>query len=80
MGQRDLAGALRRLWGRPRTEGTAQGGRPLDLSPASAFDALLDQRIREVERGLDEVKGRVNGLIFLVVGAVVAQVVLGLIR
>jgi hypothetical protein len=52
----------------------------LHLGPATAFDVLLQERINALERGLDEVKGRVNGLIFLVVGAVVAQVVLGLVK
>ncbi|MBF8266518.1 MAG: hypothetical protein HW388_26 [Dehalococcoidia bacterium] len=52
----------------------------VDLSPASTFDALLDQRIRELERHVGELKARVNGLLFLVVGAVIAQIVLGLLR
>ncbi len=58
----------------------AQKAAPLHLGPATAFDVLLQERINALERGLDEVKGRVNGLIFLVVGAVVAQVVLGLVK
>lgn len=57
-----------------------QTAAPLHLGPATAFDVLLQERINALERGLDEVKGRVNGLIFLVVGAVVAQVVLGLVK
>lgn len=52
----------------------------LRLGPATAFDALLQERINALDRGLDELKGRVNGLIFLVVGAVVTQLVLGLVR
>ncbi|MBI2856275.1 MAG: hypothetical protein HYX93_05450 [Chloroflexi bacterium] len=51
----------------------------VDLSPASTFDALLDQRIRDLERHVGELKTRVNGLLFLVVGAVIAQIVLGLL-
>ena len=47
-----------------------------ELSPDSAFDVQMRERVRGLEDGLKEVKGRVNGLIFLVVGAVVAQVVL----
>jgi hypothetical protein len=34
------------------------------------------ERLRAVERDLSEVKGRVNGLIFLVAGTVLAQVIL----
>ena len=48
-----------------------------DLSPASTFDALLEQRISQLDRHVDELKTRVNGLIFLVAGAVIAQIVLG---
>jgi hypothetical protein len=45
------------------------------LSPG-AFRAVVDERLRNLERQLDEVKGRVNGLIFLLAGAVASQIVL----
>jgi hypothetical protein len=44
----------------------------------AAFRTGVDQRLRNVERQLDEVKGRVNGLLFLLAGAVATQVVLRL--
>lgn len=47
------------------------------LSPG-AFRAVVDERLRNMERQLDEVKSRVNGLIFLLAGAVASQVVLRL--
>ena len=47
------------------------------LSPA-AFRAVVDERLRNLERQLDEMKGRVNGLIFLLAGAVATQVILKL--
>jgi hypothetical protein len=47
------------------------------LSPA-AFRAVVDERLRGVERQLDEVKGRVNGLLFLLAGAVASQIILRL--
>lgn len=53
---------------------------PVDLRPPTAFDALLEQRIAALERTLDDLKGRVNGLIFLVVGAVVVQIILGFLK
>ena len=43
---------------------------------AAAFRAMALERLRAVERDLSEVKGRVNGLIFLVAGTVLAQVIL----
>lgn len=52
----------------------------VDLSPRSAFDALLDARLNVLERQVDDLKGRVNGLIFLVVAAVIVQIVIGLLN
>ena len=40
----------------------------------------MELRLGNVERELGEVKGRVNGLIFLVAGTVVTQVVLKLVQ
>jgi hypothetical protein len=47
------------------------------LSPG-AFRAVVDERLRSLERQLDELKGRINGLLFLLAGAVATQVVLRL--
>ena len=41
---------------------------------------LTLQRLKDLERELSEVKSRLNGLIFLVAGAVVVDVVLKLVR
>ena len=62
----ELKDALRKLR-RPRAP-------EVDLSPASTFDALLDQRLGHLERHVEELKTRINGLVFLVIGAVVAQI------
>jgi hypothetical protein len=45
---------------------------------AAAFRAAVQQRLRSLERDVGEVKTRVNGLIFVVIGAVITQVVLRL--
>lgn len=50
----------------------------VDLRPGSTFEALLDQRMCSLEAAMGELKGRVNGLIYLVVGAALVQVVLRL--
>ena len=47
------------------------------LSP-EAFRAVVDERLRSLEHQLNEVKGRVNGLIFLLAGAVATQLILRL--
>ena len=65
-----LKDAIRRLR-RPRPP-------EVDLSPVSTFDALLDQRLDHLERHVEELKTRINGLVFLVIGAVIAQVVLSI--
>jgi hypothetical protein len=43
---------------------------------AAAFRARVEQRMRNLERDIGELKGRLNGLIFVVIGAVITQVVL----
>ncbi len=42
----------------------------------AASQAAMEARMRSVERELGEVKSRVNGLIFLVAGTVVTQVLM----
>jgi hypothetical protein len=69
----DLEGAIARFKPRP----DANGDLPSRVSAAS-FRAMALERLRSVERDVSELKGRVNGLIFVVVGAVITQVVLRL--
>jgi hypothetical protein len=44
------------------------------------FRAVMEERLRNLERQLDELKGRVNGLLFLLAGAVATEVVLRFVR
>ena len=68
-----LERALSRFRRQPGAEGeTARLSAP-------EFRAATEQRLRALEREVVEVKGRVNGLIFVVVGAVITQVVLRLV-
>ena len=69
-----LAEALRRF----RRSPDAGGEVPARVS-AAEFRAAAEQRLRALEREVAEVKGRVNGLIFVVAGAVITQVVLRLV-
>jgi hypothetical protein len=48
---------------------------PLETMTAPAFRALVAERLRSLERDLTEVRTRVNGLLFVVAGAAVTQVV-----
>jgi len=59
----------------PRPDGDA-GGRV----SAAAFRAAVEERLRNLEREMGDLKGRLNGLIFLVLGTVITQVVLKLVQ
>lgn len=52
---------------------------PHALSPWE-FRALADERLRNLERQIDELKLRVNGLLFALAGVVATQVVLRLLE
>ncbi len=43
---------------------------------AAAFRATVEQWMSNVERDIGELKGRLNGLIFVVIGAVITQLLL----
>lgn len=70
----DLARAIARLRGAP----PPTGREPLELMSAPAFRAIVADKLRSLERDVAEVRSRVNGLLFVVAGAVVTQVVLRL--
>ena len=50
----------------------------IETSPTSTFEALLDQRIKNLERQVEELKARTNWVLVALLGAIVAQVVSGL--
>jgi len=62
---------------RPRSGRRIDNGDSGRLS-AAAFRAAVERRLAALERDLGELKGRINGLIFLVLGTVIAQLVLRL--
>ncbi len=53
------------------------GSRP---ASAAAFRTAVELRLSGLERETAELKGRVNGLIFLVIGTVITQVTLKLVQ
>ncbi len=65
--------------GRSGRRRSNDGGGTAARISAAEFRAATEQRLRSLEREVAEVKGRVNGLIFVVAGAVITQVVLRLI-
>ncbi len=50
-----------------------------EMSPGCPFGALLEERLLNMERDIGEIKGRINGLIFLLIALVLAEIVLRLI-
>ena len=63
---------LERAIARFRRTAEPNGSAPARIS-AAAFRAAVEERLGALERELTEVKGRVNGLIFVVLGAVITQ-------
>lgn len=53
---------------------------PLRVEPTNPFEVAVEQRLRHLEARIEEVKGRINGLFFTLVGAILVQLVLGLVK
>ncbi|HEV8574365.1 MAG TPA: hypothetical protein VGR43_06610, partial [Dehalococcoidia bacterium] len=66
-----LERAISRFRRSPATNGTSPG-----RQSAAAFRASVEFRMANLERDVGDLKGRINGLIFVVLGAVITQVVL----
>jgi hypothetical protein len=49
------------------------------LSEAAAFRARVEERLRNLEAEIAEVKSRINGLLFFIAGTVLAQALLRLL-
>jgi hypothetical protein len=76
----DAVGRLVRRWRATRPgNGDALDARAIESMSTPAFRALVAERLRSLERDVAEVRTRVNGLLFVVAGAVVSQLVLRLL-
>ena len=47
----------------------------VELAPASAYEAVTRQMVEGLAKDLDEIKGRLGGLLWMVAGAIVVDVV-----
>ena len=56
-----------------------EGDNALEVSPGCPFGAVVEERLKSMEGNIQELKGRINGLIFLLVGAVLVEVVMRLV-
>jgi len=48
---------------------------PLDLRPASVFEAITRQMVESLTEDLREIKSRLNSLIFMTIGAILLEIV-----
>jgi hypothetical protein len=72
-------GELERVLSRwRRSEASKDSSRTAPTGPAST--ELLAEQIKHLRAEVDELRGRVNGLLFTVIGAVVVQLVLRLLE
>ena len=53
-------------------------GAGIDLEPASAYEAVTRQMVEGLRDELREIRSRINGLLFIMVGTVVTEVTLRL--
>ena len=73
-----LERTMRELWLKVRgSNRTGTRGEPVvDTSPGCAFGALVEERLKNMEGNIQELKGRINGLIFVLVGVVLVEVIM----
>ena len=71
----ELRARVRRLRGESRRDGAG-----LDLDPRSAYEVLTRQMVSDMADELRELRLRVNGLIFVTIGAVVTDAILRLLK
>ena len=62
-----------------RGRAPAGDGERVTLGPGTVYEAVTRQMVEGLTEELREIKGRLNGLLFLVAGAMVVDVVLRLI-
>lgn len=47
---------------------------PIDLRPASVYEAITRQMVESLAEELREIKGRLNGLIFMMIGTILLDI------
>lgn len=76
--QRRRARSGAALEARLRERGGRRDEPPLNLDPRSAYEVLTRQMVAALTEELREIRQRVNGLIFITIAAVIADVVVRL--
>ena len=78
MASEELRSMIGRFFGAGRTQKCFFT--PPDMRPGCAFGALIEQQLKDLEHEIGEIRSRLNTLIFLVIGAVVVEIVLRLVK
>ena len=73
---RQLAETTKRLFDRARGRRQA---REVGIDPGCAYGMIADERLRLTEREVRELKGRINGLLFLLIALVIAELIVRLV-
>jgi hypothetical protein len=63
-----------------RTPGESHREETTRRMPIGAFRAAIETRMQNLERDIGELKTRLNGLIFVVIGAVITQLLLKVLQ
>ena len=53
---------------------------PVDLRPTNAFEVAIAERLKALEAELDQLRGRINWLLTVIVGAAVTNIVIALLK
>ncbi len=53
---------------------------PLNLSPTNPFEVVVAERLKALEAELDRLRGRLNWLFTVIVGAAIANLVIALLK
>ena len=73
---RQLAETIKRLIGKSKARRRASEA---GIAPGCAYGTIVDERLRLTEREVRELKGRINGLLFLLIALVIAELVVRLV-
>ncbi len=71
-----LAATIKRLVGRAKAGRRASD---IGIAPGCAYGRLAEERLKLAEREVRELNGRINGLLFLLVALVIADVIVRLV-
>lgn len=78
-GSKKVATSMRNLYLKLRDSARKGGESPLEISPGCPFGAVLEERLKNMEQTIEELKGRINGLIFVLVGALALEIIVRLV-